>query len=130
MRDYREAAKHAVVNNWPAVRRTENSKWRRDWQISFRDEIPSGLCMDTLSLHFSGPDFFVVLKQVGTKKVVATVMTERDGRSDEFVVASLTMLQAIDEKMGPIDTIEGEARDLWWPWRWSKLYPNYQPNSG
>ena len=118
---YREIRKQIILNKWPKVVQAKDGKWKREWTISITGEVPVPASLKALSSEISQDNFQVVIYRRSDREVVATVLTEEDGWSDEFFFESYRMFEKIDAKVGEIDSIQGELRDRWPPWRWHKL---------
>jgi hypothetical protein len=106
-----------VLNTWPQLEPTKDGRWRRVWTIMFAADLPPQLPLEEVSAGLCEADFSVRLKQIGRREILATVLTQEWGWADHFYFASYRMLKAIEEKIGMIDTIQGQPRDLWRPWR-------------
>ena len=110
--------KHLVLLNWPRAQRTTDGRWIRVWKIHFKEVINSHLSMPNLSLECSGDDFVVSLDKHGPRDITAQVITSRrHGESDEVVFANYDVLKKLNASIGTIETIQGQERDLWLPWR-------------
>jgi hypothetical protein len=63
-------------------------------------------------------DFCVSLTQNAPDALVVSVVThKRHGESDEVVFANYDLLEKFNARIGTIATIQGQARNLWLPWR-------------
>jgi hypothetical protein len=115
MREYN--AKSLVHNRWAPLKRPENGHWQRTWHFAFSDNIPPHLSLEAVSNELSENDFQVTLTQNGAKQMNATVTTIDDGWDDRFFFATYRLFERINEKIGTLQTIEGQDRGLWRPWR-------------
>ena len=115
MREYN--AKRLVHNCRAPLKQLPNGHWQRTWHLSFSEKLPSHLSLEKVSTELSESDFFITLTQEGPKRLNATVTTLDDGWDDHFFFATYRLFKRIDAKIGTIETIEGQDRDLWRPWR-------------
>jgi len=124
-----------TTNRWPQVKQLANGTWERVWHLVLTENIPRSEELSTLSLHIgkqivadlraadprlSGieqDDVVVHLCRMAPREIAAIVLTKQDGWSDEYYLATYRLFEYVDEKIGAIDTIEGQPRDSWRPWR-------------
>lgn len=110
--------KHVILLEWPRAQRTPDGHWLRVWKIHFKEVINPHLSLRNLSVEYSGDDFVVSLDKHGPRDLTAQVMTSRrHGESDAVVFANYALLQKLNASLGTIETIQGQKRDLWLPWR-------------
>ena len=111
------SAKHLVHNRWAPLQQLPNGHWQRVWALLLKKERPPHISLQNVSTQLSedGFDVKVTLTQDAPRLLTATVTTAEDGWDDRFFFARL--FKRIDEKIGALETIEGQARDLWRPWR-------------
>jgi hypothetical protein len=124
-----------TINPWPQVERLPDGTWRRVWRFVLGEDIAPGVELDALSssigeqivadLRAVDPrlsdikrdDLSVCLQRIAPCEITATVLTRQDGWSDEFYFATYQLFKYVDERVGTIDTIEGQPKDAWRPWR-------------
>lgn len=109
---------HLVLLDWPRAQRTTDGGWVRMWKIHFKEVINPHISLNHLSVEYSGDDFVVSLDKHGPRDITAQVMTcRRHGESDAVVFANYDLLKKLNDSLGTIETIQGQERDVWLPWR-------------
>ena len=110
--------KSLVLLNWPRAERTVDGRWTRVWNIHFKEAIDPQISMENLSADWSEDDFWVSFIQNSADELTVHVTTHRrHGESDDAVFANYNLLEKLNERLGTIVAIQGQARDLWLPWR-------------
>lgn len=110
--------KHLVLLDWPRAQCTTDGRWIRVWKIHFKEILKPDVSMSTLAAEYSGEDFVVSLERQGPRDITAQVITSRrHGESDAVVFANYDLLKKLNDSLGTIETIQGQERDLWLPWR-------------
>jgi hypothetical protein len=110
--------KSLVLLDWPRAQRTPDGGWTRVWKIHCKEVIDPHISLHHLSAEYSGEDFVVALDKHGPRDITAQVTTyRRHGGSDAVVFANYDLLKKLNDSLGTIETIQGQARDLWLPWR-------------
>lgn len=125
----------AIINPWPAVKQLPDGTWERVWQIALKEDILPDVQLDALSSSISkqividlrtvdqrlsdigSNDFAVRLQQVAPCEITASIVTQQDGWSDEYYFATYQLFKCIEERIGTIDKIERQPKELWRPWR-------------
>ena len=110
-------AKNLIYNRWAPLKHLPGGHWQRTWSLLLKEEVRSQISLEKVSIELSEEGFKVVLTQNAPKRLTATVTTVEDGWDDRFFFATYRMFKRIDEKIGTIETIEDQPRDLWRPWR-------------
>lgn len=110
-------AQGLVYNPWPPLEHLSDGRWQRVWRIRLTGPVPCGLQLDVLSAHMSETDCMVSVQPIGERELTVTVLTKEHGWSDVFYFATYRMFAKIDECIGTIESIEGQPRDMWRPWR-------------
>lgn len=109
---------HGLVHNtWPPLHQQADGRWKRVWTICLESHISPHLSMQTLSGKLSEPGFLVLVEPIGGCELAVTVVTKEHGWSDTFYFATYRMFGKIDAWMGTIESIEGQPKALWRPWR-------------
>jgi hypothetical protein len=112
------AEKNLVVLQWPRAQCTVDGNWLRVWHLHFQEAVDPHISLAGLAKELSEDDFRVSFVQEQAHDVQVHVMTHRrHGESDEVVFANYALLEKINERIGTIETIQEQARDLWLPWR-------------
>lgn len=117
MSSYDEDANKLVRNEWAPLVQTPEGLWQRVWIIRFVNDLPAGIQLDEVAKALTRVDFVVSLRILGRCELEVTVTTARWGWDDELYFEHYRMFEAIDKTFGTIDTIQGQARSLWRPWR-------------
>ncbi|MDC0723642.1 hypothetical protein [Nannocystis bainbridge] len=105
-----------ILNPWPDWIGGPDGSWARHWTFEFEmpvaDAVLSSAKLDQPRLH-------IELARGATPKELRLVATTRaNAWSDEvFFFEFYTLFQRLEDLFGPIRTIEGQARDLWRPFR-------------
>ncbi|MBK8256730.1 MAG: hypothetical protein IPK82_29170 [Polyangiaceae bacterium] len=104
-----------VINNWPKLSQGADGWWERDWEIVLTTDQVTDDSVRVVEHELS--DFEKSVKiEVDGKKVKVHVRTARWGWDHDLYTHSYNLLEAINDRMGQIDTIQGQARNLWNPW--------------
>jgi len=124
-----------TINPWPQVQRLTDGTWERVWRFVLTEDVPPRVELTSLSSTISERiiadvraadqrlsdigqhDLVVCLRRIAPCEITATVLTRQDGWSDEFYYATYRLFTYVDECVETIDTIEGQPRDSWRPWR-------------
>jgi len=112
------AEKNLVVLKWPRAQCTVDGNWLRVWHLHFQEAVDPHIALASLATELSEDDFRVSFVQEHAHDMQVHVMTHRrHGESDEVVFANYALLEKINERIGTIETMQGQARNLWLPWR-------------
>jgi hypothetical protein len=117
MEEYSTAKIH--MSNWHEVYLTRNSKWIRVWHISLVNEPTDTTLLRQVEERLSTDEIRVEIAWKG-KHLLAMVTTDRWGWDDDLFWYSYTILTTINDQVGEIESIQGEARNTWSPWSKSK----------
>lgn len=143
MQDYTDAAKLIARHTWPPLEQMPDGRWKRSFQIKLKEdttgpatlaEFSSIITQDIIKYleddsriwHLEN-DLVISLNSDSRREITADILTVGDGNWDEYMVAAWRMFEDIDRMLGPIATIEGQARDSWPPWslqRWTSAERN------
>ncbi len=124
-----------TINPWPPVRQLPDGTWERVWRITLKEDMLPDVQLDALSSsistqivadlrvvdqrlsHIGSNDFAVCLQQTAPREISVLVVTQQDGWSDEYYFATYRLFTYIEERIGTIDKIERQPKELWRPWR-------------
>lgn len=101
-------------NNWPTWE-DNDGEWVRRWRITFVEMLPE---LDPPSTSLDEHDLSLRSQRIGPRELEVQAVTQGDPWSDElYVHAMLRLLVRIETVFGRIETIQGEPRSAWWPFR-------------
>jgi predicted secreted protein len=114
---------------WPELETLENGTWKRVWKILFQENVDFSFMKETteainndIALYLSSinclfepeeDDFVISIEVASSKEIYVTVITIRDGWSDEFFPTTHKMFESISKRIGKIDKIEREPTKVW-----------------
>lgn len=104
---------------FPQWTKSADGRWTRTWSIRLLEPVDPGLNAADLSRRLTGEeiDAEVVLSSDRITMHIVT-STRRNAYSDEvFHLAAYKMLKFIDSDVARIDTIQGQPRSAWQPFR-------------
>lgn len=101
----------------PQWNRTSDGQWSREWALRLVD-APSADARRKLSeLSEDGIRVVAEFEDDG-RTIRLRTTTDRNAHSDEiFFAAAYRMLRRVDEEVGRIESIQGQPRDWWQPFR-------------
>lgn len=104
-----------VIHNWPALEQTEDGKWTRAWNVTLFDAPSTDASIRAVERDLSDEEKRVTINKDG-RNLCVRVTTDRWGWEDDLYFYSYRMLERINDSIGTIETIQGQARDMWEPW--------------
>lgn len=105
-----------ILNPWPSWIGGPDGSWVRHWAFEFVMPVSNALLS---SATLDQPHLRVEVARGATPSELRLVATTRaNAWSDEiFFFEFYALFQRLEELFGPIRTIEGQARNLWRPFR-------------
>lgn len=101
----------------PDWRRDKDGKWLREWDVRLVVPPPPEWSTRLTECGQAGVETAAELLADG-RTIHLTCATELNPFTDElFLVGAYRMLQCIDQRVGRIELIQGQPRDLWQPFR-------------
>jgi hypothetical protein len=114
-------AERIIIHNWgDLTKNSDDKKWTRDWKIKLKIPILESTDLASVSRKLSYEGFQVDLDKDSTGDLSISVQTKEWGWEDYLYFNTYKMFEEIDYLLGTIDTIQGQARDTWYPWLWRK----------
>jgi hypothetical protein len=118
-----------VHQPWPRLETLSNGKWKRVWKILFKKNVDLSFMNETaevinsdIALYLSSigclfepeeNDFVISIEEASPREIYVTVITSRDGWSDEFLSTTHKLFESIGKRIGNINKIEGEPTEVW-----------------
>jgi len=120
-------------HTWPVPAQMPDGKWERVWMIKLKAPPTVSTAMETLAavitqevvqvlavadrrLEDLQNELVIALEWVSLQDIRAALITEIADWPDELLFAAWRLFEDIDQMLGTIDTIDGQARDQWPPW--------------
>lgn len=101
----------------PQWHRANDGRWTRDWSVRLADRPNAEARRNLHDLSEEGIQVVAEVDNDGHTLHLRTT-TDRDAFSDEiYFVAAYRMLRRIDENVGRIESIQGQPREWWQPFR-------------
>ena len=101
---------------FPDSIRTSEGKWQSEWSFSLLDPF-CGNGFKKISKDFSSTGFSVMLWSIDDKNFKMRIISNCDTASPEVYARICDTLVKIEKAMGKLDSIQGQLRSLWFPFR-------------
>lgn len=105
-----------IKNPWPEWMPVEGGGLARQWMFEFDSPVPD----DSISSDGLDESDLQVSVERGASEtmLILTTTTQANAWSDEgFFFAFYRLFERLESKFGRLKTIQGQARDLWRPFR-------------
>lgn len=103
------------VPNWPRVYQTGDQKWKRVWEISLVSEPKDLNKLREAERELSNDEIEVEITW-NSNHLLVIVTTNRWALDDDLIWYSYTILTTLNELVGELAMIQGQARNSWRPW--------------
>jgi hypothetical protein len=107
---------HKIIkNDWPKWVPTDDGGWRRDWHFEFESPV----AVESLAAQLDEPGLAVSVSRTSSASVLDIAVTTHGNpkTDDTFFFAMYRLFKRVEEMFGPIRTIQGQAREMWRPFR-------------
>lgn len=116
------SADNIIVNEHPELKKLPNGKWEQVWDIVLNQPISEKINLKDISQKLSNEDFefdvhIQVTKGQYLKVCVTCIRDANPYHHDYSLFAVYKMFENIDRLLGSIDTIQGQKKDRWRPFR-------------
>jgi hypothetical protein len=114
-----------LITSYPGVTSISEYQLQQLWNLEFKKQISDGIDLEEISQSLSDKQFKVDLKIENNNCLVATTVFEVYDSYSHLslpLIRSHKMLKILEEKIGEIDTINGQSIEgKRKPWRIGKL---------
>jgi hypothetical protein len=103
-----------IVKNYPELIQISEYEFRRTWQIKLANQLNIDLSKIATKLSFYGHE--VRIEADNSSQLINVTVTTKFAPTDYLFFNACNLFAEIDYLLGGITEIQGQARDLWYPW--------------
>ena len=108
-----------IISKYPDLIQLPDSRWNRVFDVRFKKSIDVNLDLSKIAHSVSNQDFLVKINKQNKTSVKVSVTTDRWGWDDEISIGTSILIKKLDDLIGTIDIIQGQARSEWCSWLWN-----------